>query len=95
MNRNNFTKNDISFILKKKLGYSSALSKKLIDDLILTISENIINNQITLKNIGSFKILRKKERIGRNPKTNDVFIIKKRNSISFSVSKNLLNKLNN
>ena len=95
MNRNNFTKNDISFILKKKLGYSSALSKKLIDDLILTISENIINNQITLKNIGSFKILKKKERIGRNPKTNDVFIIKKRNSISFSVSKNLLNKLNN
>ena len=87
MNRNNFTKNDISFILKKKLGYSSALSKKLIDDLILTISENIINNQITLKNIGSFKILKKKERIGRNPKTNDVFIIKKRNSISFSVSK--------
>tara|TARA_B100000242_G_C42916200_1_gene424790 strand:+ start:330 stop:617 length:288 start_codon:yes stop_codon:yes gene_type:complete len=93
--RNNFTKNDISFILKKKLGYSNTLSKKLIDDLILTISENIINKQITLKNVGSFKILQKKERIGRNPKTNDVFIIKKRNSISFTVSKNLLKKLNN
>ena len=95
MKRNNFTKNDISFILKKKLGYSNTLSKKLIDDLILTISENIINKQITLKNVGSFKILHKKERIGRNPKTNDVFIIKKRNSISFTVSKNLLKKLNN
>ena len=95
MKRNNFTKNDISFILKKKLGYSNTLSKKLIDDLILTISENIINKQITLKNVGSFKILPKKERIGRNPKTNDVFIIKKRNSISFTVSKNLLKKLNN
>ncbi len=95
MKRNNFTKNDISFILKKKLGYSNTLSKKLIDDLILTISENIINKQITLKNVGSFKILQKKERIGRNPKTNDVFIIKKRNSISFTVSKNLLKKLNN
>ncbi len=95
MKRNNFTKNDISFILKKKLGYSNTLSKKLIDDLILTISENIINKQITLKNVGSLKILQKKERIGRNPKTNDVFIIKKRNSISFTVSKNLLKKLNN
>ena len=36
--------------------------------------------------------MQKKERIGRNPKTNDVFIIKKRNSISFTVSKNLLSR---
>ena len=77
MNRNNFTKNDISFILKKKLGYSSALSKKLIDDLILTISENIINNQITLKNIGSFKILKKKNVLAEIQKQMMFLLLKK------------------
>ena len=78
MNRNNFTKNDISFILKKKLGYSSALSKKLIDDLILTISENIINNQITLKNIGSFKILKKKNVLAEIQKQMMFLLLKKK-----------------
>ena len=48
----------------------------------------------TLKNIGSFKKKDKKERIGRNPKTKEEFIIHSRKSISFTSSTKLLEKLN-
>ena len=47
-----------------------------------------------MKNIGTFKLLLKKERIGRNPKTKKEIIIKQRKSVSFTVSKNLSDLLN-
>ena len=48
-----------------------------------------------LKNFGTFKILNKNERIGRNPKTKEIHIIKKRKTISFVPSKAFIKKLNN
>ena len=55
---------------------------------------NINHKNLVLKNIGSFKVIQKKQRIGRNPKTKEKFIISARNSLSFTTSKQLLNKLN-
>ena len=46
-----------------------------------------LKRYFNLKNIGSFKILAKKERIGRNPKTKEEFIITPRNTVSFTASK--------
>ena len=54
----------------------------------------IKNNDLVLKNIGSFKLSKKNERIGRNPKTKEEFLISGRKSIRFIVSKNLSNILN-
>ena len=54
----------------------------------------IKNNDLVLKNIGTFKLSKKNERIGRNPKTKEEFLISKRKSIRFIVSKNLSKILN-
>ena len=56
--------------------------------------EQLKKNNIIIKNIGSFKLIEKNERIGRNPKTKEEIIISKRKSISFLSSKNLTNYLN-
>ena len=94
MFKNNLTKIDIIKNLSAKTGYPISFSKKLIDDLIKIISKDIKMGNINLKNVGSFKLINKKERIGRNPKTNEKFLIKSRKSISFTPSKKILNNLN-
>ena len=81
-------------ILSKKTGFPISLSKKIVDDLIIILTEMIKNNDLVLKNIGTFKLIKKNERIGRNPKTKEEFLISKRKSIRFIVSKNLIKKLN-
>jgi integration host factor subunit alpha len=66
----------------------------LVNDLINIIIDNIKKGDFILKNIGSFKIKDKKERIGRNPKTGKEFIISSRRSISFTPSKKITQNLN-
>ena len=94
MFKNILNKNDLSKILSNRTGLSLNLSKKIINDLIQIITQNINSGNLILKNIGSFKILKKKERIGRNPKTKERFIISARNSISFTPSKKITKDLN-
>ena len=90
----NFTKNDISKFLSKKTGYSNSLSKKIIEDLIEILKKNIISNRLILKNIGSFKLINKKSRIGRNPKSKKNYEIKSRKVVIFKSSNTLSNKIN-
>ncbi len=87
-------KKDISKKLSLKTGFSINLSKKLTNELIQIINSNIKLNHLVLKNLGTFKLLTKKERMGRNPKTKQKFLICARKSISFIPSKNLLKKIN-
>jgi len=91
---NNLKKIDIIKDLSEKTGYSSNYSKKVINDLVVSILQNIKNGNFNLKNIGSFLVTSKKARIGRNPKTKKEYIISQRKSVSFKASKSLLTKLN-
>lgn len=88
-----FTKNDLVKNLSHYTGFSKNFSKKLIDDLINIILLNLRNGELILKNLGSFKVIKKKERIGRNPKTKKEYIIKSRKSVIFTSSKNLEHNL--
>ena len=91
----NFQKKDIAKILSDKTGYPVIYSKKLIDDLI-NLSIDLVNeNTLNFKNFGTFRILKKKERIGRNPKTKEAFNISARKVLIFKTSKQLLLKINN
>jgi len=92
--RKNLTKKDIIKDLAFKTGFSFIYSKKLLSDLIEIIIQNIKSNNLILKNIGSFKIIYKEERIGRNPKSKQKFIISARKSVSFGPSKKLSNQIN-
>ena len=81
MTNNSFKKINLSENISKKLGVSVSLSKKLTEDLIDILFNKIKDNDLNLKNLGSFKIINKKERVGRNPKTKEEFLIKPRKSL--------------
>ena len=94
MLKKDFKKIDLVKNLSLKTGYSQNYSKKIVDDLINIFIQNIKSGNLNLKNIGSFKLLNKKERIGRNPKTKEEFIITSRKSLSFTSSKKIIDNLN-
>ena len=89
-----YKKEDFIKSLSMNKGFSNLLSKKIIEELLETLSILIKNNDLILKNIGSFRIIEKKERMGRNPKTKENYIIKKQKSLSF-ITSNYLKKLIN
>ena len=78
-----------AILLMKPFGFKPAEMPKGKE-----IIKEINKGNFGLKNIGIFKIIYKKERLGRNPKTGEDFIISKRNSISFKPSKNLTKSIN-
>tara|TARA_Y100000591_G_scaffold314449_1_gene320995 strand:+ start:329 stop:619 length:291 start_codon:yes stop_codon:yes gene_type:complete len=90
----NLKKIDIIKNLSDNTGLSKSLSKKIINDLIQLIGDNIKLGKLYLKNFGTFNVVDKKERIGRNPKTKETFLISSRKSIIFKPSKKILNSLN-
>jgi len=92
--KKNITKKEIAESLSQNTGFPLSFSKKLVNNLLNIMCEQLKKNNLIIKNIGSFKLIEKNERIGRNPKTKEEFIICKRKSISFFSSKNLTNYLN-
>ena len=92
---NNITRNDIAEYINQEFG----LSKKDCNDIVNIILEEIIkgiinSNFVKIHNFGTFKLKRKKSRIGRNPKTKEDVMIDSRNIISFTPSKKILKFLN-
>ena len=94
MNKIKIKKIDLIKDLNKETGFSNSFARKLIDDLIDIITDNIKDGHLNLKNIGSFKIKHIKERLGRNPKTKEEFLISSRKTISFTASKKIYKKIN-
>ena len=92
---NNITKEDIAEFINKEFGLTKKDCNDLVNDIIETIIEGLINNKIVkIHNFGTFKLKRKNSRLGRNPKTKEEVIISERNVIAFIPSKNILKKLN-
>ena len=89
MSQNNLTKEDICIFLSRNKGYSVQYSKRIINNLLEILINEIKENTFNLKNIGTFKILNKKERIGRNPRTKEIYKIKARKTLVFKPSTNL------
>ena len=95
MAHKNFTRKDLSNKIFKNLGFSKSLSSKIVDDFFeALISEIIKSNKIKISSFGTFSVLHKKERIGRNPKTKIEAKIFSRKVIKFKPSLLLKEKLN-
>tara|TARA_Y100000590_G_scaffold250961_1_gene281860 strand:+ start:157 stop:453 length:297 start_codon:yes stop_codon:yes gene_type:complete len=94
--RINLTKKDIVNSIYMQIGFSKKLSETLLEDIFQIILTNIItNNKVKISKFGTFSLRKKKQRIGRNPKTNKSAIIPERNVILFKASKELKNFINN
>ena len=79
MMRINLTKKELTNSVYMQLGFSKQISSILIEDFLKIIVDNLITEKkIKISNFGTFSIREKKERIGRNPKTNENKIISNR-----------------
>ena len=92
---NNFTRDDIAESLNNEFGLTKKDCLIFVNDIIDTIIEGLKQNgYVKIHNFGSFKIKRKRSRIGRNPKTKENVLINERNVLTFKASKRVLNFLN-
>ena len=92
---NNFTREDIAESLHNEFGLTKKDCVIFVNDIIDIIIDGLeTNGYVKIHNFGSFKIKRKKSRLGRNPKTKENVMIDERNVITFKASKNVLNYIN-
>ena len=95
MLKKNFTRKDLSNNVHQKLGFSKNLSSLLIDDFFESlVSELVKGNKIKISSFGTFLVVNKKERIGRNPKTKVEAKIMARKIVKFKLSNKFKIKLN-
>ena len=91
----NFTRDDIAESLHNEFGLTKKDCLVFVNDIIEIIVTGLKKNgSVKIHNFGSFKIKRKKSRLGRNPKTKVDFMISERNVVLFKPSKSLLNYIN-
>jgi integration host factor subunit alpha len=92
----NFTRKNLSNKIYKELGYPKNLSSKLVDSFFEIIVNKLCESSIVkVTNFGTFKVLDKKKRIGRNPKTKVEFVISKRKVVKFIPAISFKKKINN
>ena len=93
--RINLTKKDLVNSVYMRLGFSKQISESLIEDLLITIIQNIKSEKkLKLSKFGTFTIRKKKSRIGRNPKTKETKIISSRDVVLFKASKEIKEFIN-
>ena len=95
MTRINLTKKDLINSVYMQIGFSKSISENLIDDFLITITDNLKNEKkLKLSKFGTFSIRSKKSRIGRNPKTKEKKIISDRDVVLFKASKEFKDLVN-
>ena len=91
----NLTRKYLTNNIFKNLGFSKNLSSKIVDNFFELLILEILNaKKVKISSFGSFNVINKKERIGRNPKTRVEAKITSRKVISFKPSHLLKEKLN-
>ena len=67
--KKNLTKEILAENINRQFGLTKSFSEKLINSLIFHLTNTVKTDKILkIKNFGTFRILNKKERVGRNPK---------------------------
>ena len=95
MLKKNLTRKNLTDKIYQNLGFSKNFSSALIDDFFeIIVSELVKKNKIKISSFGTFEIINKKERIGRNPKTKEVAKISARKIVKFRPSILMKEKIN-
>ena len=95
MKRINLTKKDLINSIYMQIGYSKKISESLLEDLLMTIIDNLKKNKkLKIAKFGTFSVRNKKKRIGRNPLTKENKEISDRLVILFKASKEFKNLIN-
>ena len=95
MLKKNCTRKHLTNKVFQNLGFSKNFSSTIIDDFFESIVSELTKlDKIKISSFGTFEIVNKKERIGRNPKTKVETKISARKIIKFRPSLVIKEKLN-
>ena len=96
MVKKNFTRKDLSNKIYQNLGFSKNYSSTIIDIFFETLTQELIkSDRIKISSFGTFKVINKRERIGRNPKTKIEARISPRKVVKFKPSSFVKKIINN
>ena len=95
MVKKNFNRKNLSNKIYQNLGFSKNFSSIIVDNFFeIMVTELIRSNKVKISSFGTFKVMSKKERIGRNPKTKIEAKITSRKVVKFKPSLTIKKKLN-
>ncbi len=81
------TRMDLANALRNRFGLTASDSYKMIDIIFDEIEQSLVHGEdVKISGFGTFKILSKSARIGRNPKTGVPAVISARNVATFHPS---------
>lgn len=81
------TRSDFVNVLRARFGLTTADAGRMVDLIFDEIQQSLIHGEeVKFAGFGSFKILNKSARMGRNPKTGEPAVISARRVVSFRPS---------
>jgi nucleoid DNA-binding protein len=84
------TRESLTAMIVQKMGIKKVAAHQFVDLIIARMGEGLIQDEkLMLSDFGRFRVLSKKERPGRNPKTGKKTSISARKSIAFKQSHGL------
>lgn len=88
------TKAELVAAMAKEAGVSKAVAGKALEVFMGTVADELKkNNKIGLVGFGTFSVVKRKARTGRNPRTGQEIKIKAKKAIKFKPGKNLASKI--
>ena len=90
----NFSKNNLIKNISKKSLVSSGEASGILESFLLLIKGKAKLKSVKLSRFGSFSFKKTPKRLGRNPKTQDSYIIPELNKLNFKPSNKIKEKLN-
>ena len=91
----NITRKKLYNKIHQNLGFSKNITSQIVDDFFELLIDGLIKKkEVKISSFGTFKVIDKKERIGRNPKTKIEAKILPRKVVKFKPSLSFKNKLN-
>ena len=91
----NLSRDKLSLILSEKTGVRASTVRQYIDVTLARMADGIVQDgKLKLSGFGTFDVLSKGERLGRNPRTGEDVMITPRRTVSFSLSQKLKSKIN-
>lgn len=95
MTEKTLTRADLSAAVYREIGLSLSESTVIVDAVIDELSDALATGEsVKLSSFGTFNLRRKKQRIGRNPKTGVEVPITPRTVLSFNASNILKSEVN-
>ena len=90
----NFSKTNIIKNVAKKSSVSAGEASGILESFLLLIKVKAKLKSVKLSRFGSFSFKKTPKRLGRNPKTQDSYIIPELNKLNFKPSNKIKEKLN-